>query len=189
MTAVLVAPPASEPVSLDEARAFLRLDTDAEDVLVASLVTAARAHVEGLTGRALITQGWRICREGWPRAGVMRLAPAPIVSVDAVTVFGADGTPGVVDAAAWQAELRADPARLRFRPAALDRNADNGIEVDVTAGYGTTADDVPAPLRQAIRMLLAFWFEHREAASTEAVTPDIAHGVWSLVAPYRVVGL
>ncbi len=39
----------------------------------------------------------------------------------------------------------------------------NGIEIDVTAGYGPSSLDVPAPLRQAIMMLVAHWYEHRGA--------------------------
>jgi hypothetical protein len=38
-------------------------------------------------------------------------------------------------------------------------------------------------------MLVAFWFEHREAAAVEATTPEICHGVQALVAPYRGVRL
>ncbi len=50
-----------EPVSLVEAKAFLRVDDTAEDGLIRSAdLRPARLHVEGVTGRALIAQSWRV---------------------------------------------------------------------------------------------------------------------------------
>lgn len=73
MTAYLLAGPAQEPVSLAEARAFLRLDGDAEDALVQTLVTAARLHVEAITARAMIAQTWRLVLDARPPDGAVRL--------------------------------------------------------------------------------------------------------------------
>lgn len=45
--------PVQEPVSLDFAKAFLRVDTDAEDALILALITGARCVIETRTGRSL----------------------------------------------------------------------------------------------------------------------------------------
>ena len=50
MTPIALTPPAQEPVSLAEARAFLRLDQTEEDDLLATLITAARLMVEATSG-------------------------------------------------------------------------------------------------------------------------------------------
>src|SRR5690348_5785828 len=60
MTSYLIAGPGEEPVSLAEAKAFARVDGSDEDALVSALIAAARLHVESLTGRALVTQTWRL---------------------------------------------------------------------------------------------------------------------------------
>jgi uncharacterized phiE125 gp8 family phage protein len=60
MTSYLIAGPGEEPVSLAEAKAFCRIDGTDEDALVSALITAARLHVESITGRALLTQTWRL---------------------------------------------------------------------------------------------------------------------------------
>jgi uncharacterized phiE125 gp8 family phage protein len=62
-----------------------------------------------------------------------------------------------------------------------------GIELDVTAGYGDTAVDIPEPLRQAIRLLLAHWYENR-AIVAEGSTA-LPASVEALIAPYRVLSL
>jgi uncharacterized phiE125 gp8 family phage protein len=64
--------------------------------------------------------------------------------------------------------------------------AANGIEIDFTAGYGDAAADVPAPMRQALLLLVAHWYEHRcpiEVGAPDMVIPAV---VSDLLAPYRV---
>ncbi len=51
----------------------------------------------------------------------------------------------------------------------------NGIEIDFTAGYGATPSHVPAPIRQALLLLVAHWYERRdpiEVGSPETVIPQ-----------------
>ncbi len=46
---------------------------------------------------------------------------------------------------------------------------------------------MPAPLRQAILMLVALWYEHRGAAGDVAATTPL--GFDALIAPYRILSL
>jgi hypothetical protein len=63
----LITPPASEPVTLAEAKAHLRLEIGDDDALVAGLVTAARQHVEDLIAQSLVTQTWQLTLDKFPR--------------------------------------------------------------------------------------------------------------------------
>ncbi|MEO1105590.1 MAG: head-tail connector protein [Pseudomonadota bacterium] len=186
MVAILVSAPQAEPVTRDEAKAHARIDGSAEDAHVDALIKAARTEVENRTGRVLMAQGWRIVRDGVPSGGVVRLAPAPILSVDAVTVYASDGTPEVVAASEYEADLASAPGRLKLGAGRFwGGRAMNGLEVDITCGYGAAAD-VPAPLKHAVLMLVAYWFEQREAAVAGAVAGPVANGVSALLAPYRM---
>lgn len=183
MTAILTEPPKVEPVTLAAARAHLRVDGADEDAAILDLIAAARRHVEAATGRALLEQGWRIVRDDVRPAGIVRLEPAPVMSVDAVSLRGADGTASVLSADAYVVDLAS--SRLRILPGVRPLVAACQVEIDITAGYGTEPGHVPEPLRQAVLMLVAHWFSHREAALA-AVPEPLKLGVDSLVRPYRL---
>lgn len=183
LNSVLLVPPASEPVSLADAKAWLRIDTSAEDSLVAGLIPAARALVEAATRRLLMTQTWRLSFDDWP-PGAVAMPLAPVASVAAVRVYDAGGVAQVVDSATWRLFETPDQARIVFSatPPTPGR-AVSGIEIDVVAGYGA-ANDVPQALRQAMLMLIARWFENRGDGLDTGVNL-LPVSVASLIAPFR----
>jgi uncharacterized phiE125 gp8 family phage protein len=61
-----------------------------------------------------------------------------------------------------------------------------GIELDVRVGYGDTAASVPEPLRQAIRLLVAHWYENRLPTQQAGALPA---SITALIAPFRALGL
>lgn len=180
MTLFLISGPAEEPVTLAELRAHLRLDTGDEDAVLTAFITAARAVLEGETRRALVTQVWRLLLDEWPGAEV-KLPLAPVAAVTEVTVDG----PGALDPAFYETALQGDEPRIVAAgvwPRPMRRVA--GIAIDFTAGYGDAAA-VPAPLKQAVLMLAAHWFEHREPVSFGEARTEIPATVSALAAPYR----
>jgi len=117
---------------------------------------------------------------------------APIQSIDAVTVFDDDDVGTVINPATYLADLGSVPPRLVLRangarPAPA--RVANGIEVRATAGYGDTAGDVPQPLRQAILIALAHWYERRESVVIGSSVVSVPGSVQALVEPYRQVRL
>jgi uncharacterized phiE125 gp8 family phage protein len=189
MVAILVTPPGAEPVTREEAKAHARIDGTDEDARVDALIAAARADVENRTGRVLVTQSWRIVRDAVPRGGIVRLAPAPVQAVTAVTVFGDDGAPQVVPADEYAVDVASSPGRLVLqRGLGWYGRSVNGFEVDITCGYGGP-EAVPAPLKHAVLMLVAYWFEVREAAAYGVIAGPVASRTAALLAPYRVARL
>jgi uncharacterized phiE125 gp8 family phage protein len=191
MAAALITPPALEPVSLEDAKAHLRLDTDDDDQLVSAAIVAARVHVEATTRRRLIEQGWRVYLDAWPRKRIVAIPVAPLIAVDAVTVYDLSGAPVVVDEGDYEVDAVSVPGRLVLSapvPVTVGR-AVNGIEIEITAGYGPSGVDVPAPLRQAIMMLVAHWYEHRGPAGYDLAAELPPFGFEAMVAPYRILSL
>jgi uncharacterized phiE125 gp8 family phage protein len=86
MPSILLIAPAVEPISLAEAKAFLRVEHDDDDDVIAALIAGARLYVEGQTRRALITQSWRLVRDAWPQCGRIEVRPAPLQALDAARI-------------------------------------------------------------------------------------------------------
>lgn len=183
MVPIRVDGPAVEPVSLAAMRAYLRLDDGAEDDLVQALIAAARLAVEGVARVVLIESRWRILLDAWPAAREIRLPVGPLIAVDRITVAGRDGGAFVLGAASYRVVGAPETARILIETGvpAPAREGD-GIAIELRAGYGPSAESVPAPLVQAVRLLAGRWFEHRGDGEPGAGLPA---DVLALVAPYR----
>ncbi|HEY5278214.1 MAG TPA: phage head-tail connector protein [Pseudolabrys sp.] len=190
MSSFLLTAPAAEPLTLDEARAFLRVDTHDDDETIAALIVAARLHIEMQTRRALITQGWRLTLDGWPADGRIPVRPGPLRELTAARVYDFSGTATALDLQHFVPDLGV--CELAVAPWALMQptRLAAGIELEVSVGYGDTALDVPEPLRHAARLLVAHWYENRglivPGATSLASLPVSAA---ALIAPYRMVSL
>jgi uncharacterized phiE125 gp8 family phage protein len=191
MSSILLTPPSIEPLSLDEAKAYLRVANDDEDDLITALIAAARAHVEAATRRALVTQTWRLARDAWPSGGRIAVLPAPLRDLAAARVYDLDGTAQALDLQAFVVDTIAAPGVVSFAPWALPApgRTHAGIELDVVVGYGDGAGDVPKPLVLAMRILLAHWYENRGIVAAEGGAPPLPVSIAGLLAPYRVLSL
>jgi uncharacterized phiE125 gp8 family phage protein len=191
MSSILLTAPALEPVTLADAKSFLRVEHTDDDAVIASLIAAARSHIEAQTRRALIVQSWRLIRDAWPSEGRIAALPVPLLAITAARVLAEDGTPQAIDLEALVADTAAAPAVIAFAPwslAAPGRRI-GGIEIDIEVGYGADVDDVPEPLRQAVRLLVAHWYENRGLIAVGRSVAVLPLTVAALIAPYRVLSL
>jgi uncharacterized phiE125 gp8 family phage protein len=192
MALVMTAGPAAEPISLAEAKAHLRIDGNDEDALLASLIAAARMAVERTLSLALITESWSLYLDGWPRSGTIVLPIQPAQAVTAVRVYDPDDEPATVNSETYSVDVLSEPARLVLSAGAVQLSPArllNAFEVAFTAGYGDEASDVPEPLRHAIKLLVAHWFEQREPVVLGAAAQEVPATVAGLLLPYRRVRL
>ena len=188
MISYLLAGPAEEPVSLVEAKAFLKVDDTAEDALITTLIGAARLHVEGVTGRALLAQSWRVVLDAWPGDRQVKLPVTPFMAVTKITAYDVAGAGHDIPLAQFLRE----PDRLLL-PVTVSGmpvlRARQGIEVDYVAGFGTEPDDVPADIRQALLALVGYWHEHRDAVIVAGSGAIVPSGFDRMVAGYKRVRL
>jgi uncharacterized phiE125 gp8 family phage protein len=201
VTLTLITAPASEPITLDEAKVHLRVDDTASDTLIGVQLQAAREQVEEYTRRALMPQTWELRADRFTalpcvtpvlteRASTrseIRLGRVPVTSVTSVKYIDADGVEQTLSSSAYAADLTAYPPILapaygESWPTARDERG--AVRVRFVAGYADAAS-VPAALKAAILLILADLYANREAqivGTIIAANPTLK----ALLAPYRL---
>ena len=193
MNLVRVAPPAIEPVSLDDAKAQLRVDGEFEDDLIAALIRTATVALDGRDGelgRCLITQTWTMTLDAFPSEIIVPLPPCQAVTE--IAYIDIDDQTVVLDPSAYAVSGlgSSDPARIRPAVGAdwpSLWSTPDAVSVSFRAGYGDAAADVPDTIRTAIKMHVASLFLQRESAwfGPGAVTKLPSH-VADLVTNHKV---
>jgi len=187
--------PLVEPISLEEARARLRIDHHEEDPLIAALIAAATALLDGWSGilrRALINQTWVQKFPRFPAGAVLGLALAPVQSIVSVSYFDADNVQRTLDASVYALlddELGPFVTRQvdQAWPATFAR--EDAVSVTYVAGYGPSGDDVPAAIRHAMHLIIGHWYEHRESVVVGTNMVHLPLAVNALLGPYRGIRL
>jgi uncharacterized phiE125 gp8 family phage protein len=187
----LVTPPADEPVTFAEALSHLKLDPGDDDAKAEAVISAARAQAESFTGTKLITQTWDWTLDGIPC--YFELPTGPVQSVSSLKYLDLDGTEQTLDPATYIVDGASIPARPQRITLAYNQiwpntyDQANAITVRFVAGYGDSQEDVPAPIRSAILLLAAHFYERRTpiGQNTEVELPLT---IQSLLTPYKLWG-
>lgn len=195
--AVRITDASSEPVTLAEAQAWLRVDSQDDATELTTLITTARQIVEEATGRALISQTWRFLASEWPERtlsgldNVVQIPRTPLASVASVKYYpeagGAQATWGssnyhVVTATAPGMIVLADGASwpsLAVRP--------DAVEINYTAGAANAAA-VPSGLRHAVLLVLAHLYELRAPVNVGNIVNELPFSLRHLLESHRSEG-
>ena len=116
MTYALITPPPAEALTLGEVKAHLRLDGADEDVLLGTLISVAREHLERVSGLCLISQTWRLYLDSVPEDGVIQIARGPVQAIESVMLYDAGG-----EEVSWPVEGHAAAGGLAPRAPMLSR--------------------------------------------------------------------
>ena len=201
----LVTPPTEEPVSLLEAKLHLRVDFDEDDMLIASLITAARQAAETLTGRQLTTARWKQVLDCFPGPSLMGvpagqaftlpghailLAKAPVQSVVSINYLDMGSVNQTMPALTYTVDVACEPARItpvfgQIWPICLPQIG--AVSVTFDAGYGT-ASQVPEGIKSWIKLRVGSLYAHREeVAALSRGRIESLPFVDGLLDPYKVV--
>lgn len=173
MTTSLI--PGDAPVSLNEARGWLRLGATIDDAVIAGLVRAATNICEAFVGQWLLV---RVAEESLPvGSGVVQLSVRPAVGVDAVTLLADGGAETVLAPADYRVTIARDgTARLAIAfPGDKTR-----VRVAYRAGMAADANGVPEAIRQGIVRMTQHLHDARDG--TGAGPPAAIAALWQ---PWR----
>lgn len=144
-------------MSVDEAKAYLRLESADEDALIARLVASAQGLCEAFVGQLLIR---REVVETLRADGVwQRLGAAPVAAITLVEGVDAAGTGTALPVGCYAVDIDGNgdgwvravgPARLR---------------VTYSAGLAASEAEVPPAIAQGVTRLAAHLYAHRDDMS------------------------
>ena len=187
----LITPPTMEPITLTDAKNYLRVDHTEEDAQITRMIKAAREFCEQYQRRAIGEQEWEV----YPLRAAMYYEipyPVPIISIDDVTYLLEDGTTTetLTPVTDYRADCRSEtaPAELFIiNPPedALDKYTP--VTITVTAG----SDDVTERVIQAMYLLIGTFYENRESFAAQATGIQVSinnrRAVEALLDPDRIM--
>ena len=172
-----------EPVTLAEAKHHLRVEHTVDDALIASLITAARQHVEDYCEASFAAEEtWQVTVDGAP-PDVIALTRGPVQ--DVVTVHLVDQGLVEVDVDDARLDLGSQPARLYAPAAGWPAPATGASWVRTRVIYAAGAATLPGAVRQAMLLLVGQWYDARAAVVIGAMSTPLAFAVEALLASHR----
>ncbi len=169
--------PAEEPLTLTEAKLFLRIDHEDEDTLITDLIVAARMTAEQWMSRSLISQSWRLSYDyGIPESVWLPMGPVNVIN--GVTVINRDDSTQEINSATYY--LNAAQNTLLMDSVLIGHR----VQIDYDTGYGD-AVDVPSPIRQGMLAHIATLYDRRGERGEVSLPEQVA----ALYMPFREVRL
>lgn len=193
--------PAEMCVTLEDAKAHLRVDHDVEDDVISSLLQASIDACADYAARAFDQTVYEYSASCWPCRGCLEIPIAPVGAVSSVKYVDEDGAMQTVAGASWKWERTDAGARVLFDPdyslPALGTRFQAGgdaIRVTLQAGYDvgdfSQGDDpemkLPSEARSAIMLMLGGLYANRENVVIGRTAIELPLGVRYLLDKIRV---
>lgn len=174
------------PVSVDECKKHGNITATDDDALIADFLQTAFDWLQppdGVLRVSIATQTLRLSLPCWPSRRI-ELPAGPVQQIVSVRYFDQNNA----DVLLSSSEYFQDRDWLQFAetftaPSLFERPSAVRIEYD--AGFASPAA-TPAFVKSAIKMLVANWYEQREAVSIVGPLSLMPLGVDDLIGVYRV---
>lgn len=181
----LITPPEEDVVSVDQARRNCSVDDTEHDETLAELIQQARNYCEENTDVCLLTTVWEITCDAFPAgAGPIVLPRWPLQGIVGVYYIDSAGDEQSIELA--DLSLRIDDlgrgrlSRVRWAAWPATLHTPDAVRIRFTAGW-QTPEDVPAVWTRAQLMLIAWWFEQREAGVLGTIAAKAPIGIDDLI--------
>lgn len=186
-------------ITREQAKAQCEVDADitAHDTWFHEAIHEAQRHIEERIKSTIMESVWLYTGPTWPCFEPyqrLRLPMGPVIEVLAVSYLDRNGDRQYLQPDSDYSVIQSDreawiyPAWGQSWPYA--RDTPGSIAVEYSAGYrglGSPPDAsaVPVGIQRAMKMLVAHWFENREAVLTGTISKEIEEGLAAVLQPYR----
>lgn len=186
MALKVITPPATDPISLAEATLFARIDTSDDSTVVADIIAAAHEYCAAYQNRSYITQTLEVTLDGWPDFPISLPRP-PLVTVTSIKYYDTANTEYTWAPSNYFVDTDSEPGRIAL---AYGVTTPNTILRDISAvkiRYTAGGAIAPKRVKQAMLMLISYWYNNRDAAAAGQVSREVAFALRSLLGQERVV--
>lgn len=200
----LVAGPSQEPITITNVKEHLRLDEDVDDLQVNAYIIAARQWAESYTGRIFVGRSMRQWYDSFGDMPIMNgtvqghqsylskqryleISANPVLSVESIKYYNDAGTESTWDSSNYYVDNVSHVARIALKDGGefpTDLRKFNGLAVNFTAGYSTSASLIPQAIKVAMMQYITYLYEHRGDDENTARPPRAAI---DLLSPYKVM--
>lgn len=196
MAARLITQPIAEPITLEEAKAHLRVDHSEDDLMIAAMIGAARVYCEQFTARAFVTQTWELVLDTFPTNEILIPLP-PLQSVTSIKYDDSGGVEQTLGATEFEADTVSQPGWIvpvtSGWPTALFEGI-NAVRIRFVAGYDPGTDspidlaaNVPQAIKYAILLHVGQLYAQREDIAVGTIINRVpTGGIEDLLRPFRV---
>jgi uncharacterized phiE125 gp8 family phage protein len=183
--------PAIEPVSLAQAKAHLRVESEWDDSLITAHIAAARQLCEKRMQRNIYNRSMLLSLDYFPLASecvngadqyayvssyirsLSILVPKPgLVSVQSITYRDGQNNTVTLPSSSYIVDTVSEPGRIMPAPGTYwpyqNQYTPGQVQVTYTSGTygdGITVDSCPATIKQAILLMVGHWYANREAVT------------------------
>lgn len=173
--------PGQEPVTLEEVKAYLRIDDDSEDELLQALIKTAREYCENYQRVAYFRRTMRLTLAPGEWGSTFELPRTKFgCSVKKVSSVDSQGAHKDVEKSCQFAIL----GNINTELAVVDDTPySNTLVIEYEAG---SDDQPPESIKTAMKLLVSGWHENRLPTSDKA-SNIVPYGVYALLNPGRVV--
>lgn len=175
MAGIKVVTPASGALFTNaelKAQCGLRAGNTSFDTMLSNWAKSAMDFAETWTGRSLLTRTLRQSWDSIPSEGCpLRLAFPPLVAVTSIEYL-VDDAWSTFSNLSYRVDTDAEPGLVILKSGEAWPTVDDGrggsvLRATFDSGFGAQATDVPQLIRDACLLLVAHWFENREATTTQ----------------------
>lgn len=173
--------PASEPVSLEDMKVFLKVDGSDEDALITSLISVARQLCETYAGLSFITQTRVVKMDRFNCKDVI-LPYGPVQSITSLAYVDEDDAPQTITSG-YTLDTQSGLSKLRVNDDwPVTNNILNNVVITYVAGQATAS----ALVQHAIKMEVATLYENRQNEITGNITHMISYNSAMLLDTIKV---
>ena len=180
--------PSTTPVSLAEAKTHLRVTGTDDDTYITTLIDVATQTAEEFLNLKLMSQTWVLYLDEFPDYFDLLIGTLKTASIGGIKYYNDSNVITTLADSNYFIDEFHRPARVYFADDATIPDTfsrPNAVAVEFTLGF-STASNVPAPIRQAILLIIGTYYEVRQDVVTGTIATHIPKTSEFLLRQYRI---